>query len=109
MLDVLRELSPENQERLLARTAEALEPGGLLLIREVDADRGLHFWRRRLGVRIRSLTRGGWRRRHHFRSGDEWAELLSGLGLEVDAAPVWAGSYYGDRIIEARKPSLKLP
>jgi uncharacterized protein (DUF2062 family) len=109
VLDVLRELSPDDQEALLARTAEALEPGGLLLIRDADAGRGFRFLVRRVGTRIRSLPRGGWRRRHHFRRADEWAELLVRLGLTARVAPAWAGSYYGDLIVEARRPELNGP
>ncbi len=43
LLDVLHYLPAAGQEELLARAAAALEPGGLLLIRDADAAAGWRF------------------------------------------------------------------
>src|SRR5258706_7587987 len=43
MLDVLFYMDAPSQDRLLAKAAAALEPGGLLLVRETDAGAGFAF------------------------------------------------------------------
>src|SRR6185295_4122581 len=43
MIDVLFYLHKEEQRRLIEKAAGALEPGGLLLLREADADAGFVF------------------------------------------------------------------
>lgn len=103
LLDVLHYLSREDQERLLRRVAEALEPGGAVLIREADADGGWRFWMTRAAERLCALARGHWRQRFHYRSAGAWCRLLESHGLEVVERPMSAGTPYANHLIEARR------
>ncbi len=94
IIDVLYLLSPEDQERLVARAAAALEPGGQLLIKEMSPrPRWKHTWnlvQETLAVRVLKLTESA-RRRFHFRGEDEWAGLLERAGLAVAIERLDAG------------------
>lgn len=105
LIDVLHYIPAPDQTLLLERVACALDPGGLLLIREADADRGWRFHVTRAQERLSAFARGEWRRHFHYRGLGTWAALLEGVGLEVRSYPMWAGTPYANVLIEARKPS----
>ena len=69
-------LPADDQEQLLARVADALQPGGVLLVREADASAGWTFTMVRFGNRLKALAVGRWRQTFCFRSQDQWAALL---------------------------------
>jgi uncharacterized protein (DUF2062 family)/trans-aconitate methyltransferase len=103
LLDVLHYLPPAEQEALIARAAAALEPGGVLLIRDADAAAGWRFTATRLQERFSSLLRGRLRQRFHYRSAAEWQEMLGRLGLAVDIAPMGMGTPYANVLLAARR------
>jgi len=85
MLDVLFYLDKEEQERLIEKAAGALEPGGLLLLREADAGAGFAFRVTRWSERFAGALRGEFGRRLHYRSAVHWiAELVQGAVLSAD-------------------------
>lgn len=102
--DTLHYLEPDEQVGLLTRVVESLAPGGLLLVREADADGSLRFLLTRLQERVRATLRGTWRQRFHYRGVAEWRRLLEGRGLVTRSSPLWAGTPYANVLIEARKP-----
>jgi SAM-dependent methyltransferase len=57
-LDVLLYLSREEQQRLLEKVAGALEPGGVLLLREADAGRGFAYRLTRWSAKLSGMGRG---------------------------------------------------
>ncbi len=103
LLDVLHYLPAPDQERLLQNAAGALEPRGVLLVREADADSGWRFFLTRTAERLCALARGHWRQHFHYRGADEWCELLRNYGLKVGTRPMSAGTPYANRLIEARR------
>lgn len=103
LLDVLHYLPASGQEALLARTAAALAPGGVLLIRDADAAAGWRFTATRIQERFSSLTRLDFRQRFHYRSAAEWGALLAGLGLTVDVQPMGMGTPYANVLLAARR------
>jgi uncharacterized protein (DUF2062 family) len=103
LLDVLHYMAAGDQERLVERTAAALEPGGLLLIREAAAALGWRFWLTRAGERTMSILRGDFRRRFCYRDLRSWRSLLERHDLEVRATPMRAGTPYANVLLEARK------
>jgi SAM-dependent methyltransferase len=105
LLDVLHYLPAEAQEDLLRRIAGALEPGGLLLIRDADADAGLRFLATRLQERICAMARRHWKQRFHYRSAAEWSRLLESAGFTVDLQPMGMGTPYGNVLLTARRGS----
>jgi uncharacterized protein (DUF2062 family)/trans-aconitate methyltransferase len=105
LLDVLHYLPAGDQESLLARVAEALQPGGLLLIRDADAAGGWRFTATRMQERLSALLRRHWRQRFHYRSAVEWGGLLKDLGLDVDVQPMGMGTPYANVLLAGRKRS----
>ena len=104
LLDVLHYLPPADQERLLKRIADALEPGGCLLLREPDAAGRTRFTLTRLAERLCALARRDWKQRFSYRSASSWMELLEQSGLLPSSQAMSAGTPYANVLIEARKP-----
>ncbi|HKV09626.1 MAG TPA: DUF2062 domain-containing protein [Thermoanaerobaculia bacterium] len=105
LLDVLHYLPAPAQEELLARIAQILTPGGVLLIRDADAAAGWRFTATRAQERLMALARRHWKQRFHYRSAAEWRELLERLGLQTDEEPMGMGTPYGNVLIAARRGS----
>ena len=103
LLDVLHYLPAEAQEDLLARLAAALEPGGVLLVRDADAAGGWRFTATRIQERLCALARRHWRQRFHYRSAGEWRQLLERLGFAVDLTPMAEGTPYANVLLTARR------
>lgn len=103
LLDVLHYLEGEQQEGVVSRVAQALEPGGVVVVREVDAGLGWRFSLNRAAERLCAVARGQWRQRFHYRAVGDWSRLLEGAGLNVNTRPMWAGTPYANQLIEARK------
>lgn len=103
LLDVLHYLPAAEQERLVERAARALEPGGVVILREADAGLGWRFFLTRAAERLCALWRRHWRQRFHYRTADGWRRLLEGAGLCVSTRPMWAGTPYANQLIEARR------
>jgi SAM-dependent methyltransferase len=99
--DVLHLMPPADQERLVARAADALSPNGVILIREADPRGGWRFIAVRAGNRLKALLVGRWRQRFHFRTGDAWAALLARHGLQVAEQPANAGTPFANVLIRA--------
>jgi hypothetical protein len=91
LLDTLHYLPPADQERLLRRVIAALVPGGMVIVREADAQASVRFWITRAAERTRSILRGRPRQKLTYRSAGEWTGLLEGLGLAVEARPMSQG------------------
>ncbi len=88
IFDVLHMIGPSEQEQVLAALIAALEPGGVLLVREANQSLGWRFGMVKLGNRLKALAFGNWRQSFHFRSRAGWTELFErhGLRVEVQAA-----------------------
>ena len=78
LLDVLLYLDEAEQERVIEQAAAALEPGGLLLLREADAGAGFAFRLTKWSERLDAALRGKFAQQLHYRSAAHWiAELAS--------------------------------
>lgn len=106
LVDVIHYLAPAAQERLLANVAEALEPGGLLLLRVCDAAAGVSALLTRAGDHIGSLAKREGFARLHLRSAAEWSARLETLGLSVEALPMSAGTPFANVLLCARSRAV---
>lgn len=104
LLDVLHYLPAAAQDALLARAASALRPGGVLLIREADADAGWRFLLTRIAERVAAIGRGHLRQRFAYRSLSDWRQRVERLGLVVDTRPMSAGTPFGNVLLVAVSP-----
>jgi len=102
LLDVLFYLDEAGQDRVLENAARALGPGGLLLVREADADAGLAFRMTKWGERIVELGRGHLRPRLCYRSAVRWVASLEALGFAVSVEPMSAGTPFANMLFRAR-------
>jgi len=106
MLDVLMYLDPQEQTRALEKAAAALEPGGVLLVRETDAGAGLAFGITRCAERLAGAMQGELTRRLHYRTAREWTAALSRLGLAVRAERMSRGTPFANVLFIANKASV---
>ncbi|MGH8621345.1 MAG: class I SAM-dependent methyltransferase [Burkholderiales bacterium] len=106
ILDVLLCLGDEEQRRLLDRVAAALEPGGLLLLREADAGSGLAFQVTKWSERIAGALRGRFGQPLHYRSAVQWIAELAERGFTVEAEPMSAGTPFANVLFVARKSNV---
>ena len=103
MLDVLLYLGEAEQQRLLDRAGAALEPGGLLLLREADAGAGFAFQLTRWSERLAGALRGQFGQALHYRGAVQWIAELAGRGFSVGAEPMSEGTPYANVLFVARK------
>jgi uncharacterized protein (DUF2062 family)/trans-aconitate methyltransferase len=82
--DVLHMMPAVDQEQLLSFAAQALAPGGMILIREPDAAAGWRFATVRAGNTMKAVFTGNWRQTFHFRSAADWRDCFARLGFHVD-------------------------
>ena len=103
MLDVLLYLDAPAQERVLDKAAAALEPGGLLLLREADAGAGFAFLATRCSALLEGILRGSFAPQLHCRSAVDWSAALERRGLAVDVRPMSRGTPFANVLFVARK------
>jgi len=105
MIDVLLYLADGEQERVIRKAAQALQPGGLLLLREADAGAGFAFRLTQCGAWLDAATRGRFGERLHFRRTAHWIAELARQGLAVEAEPMSQGTPFANVLFVARKTS----
>jgi hypothetical protein len=74
----------------------ALEPGGIILVRDADASAGWRFAAVRAGNRLKALLSGAWRQEFHFRTTLEWIECFARLGLDADVRSMGDGTPFAN-------------
>jgi SAM-dependent methyltransferase len=105
LFDVLHMLRAPEQETLLATVSAALEPGGVMLIREADASGGWRFAAVRLGNRMKALAFGHWRQPFYFRTPDQWLACFSSHGLAGEVRPMSAGTPFANVLFRVTVPA----
>jgi len=96
LFDVLHMMSAADQASLMRALAAALEPGGVILVRDADASAGWRFAAVWAANRLKALVSGGWRQEFHFRSTREWLEWFDRLGLAADVQPMGEGTPFAN-------------
>ena len=108
LVDVLHYFAPDVQRAILERCAQALNPGGVLLIRDGDARHQTGRFTRaveELAVRI------GWNRgagKTRFRPAEELVAELEALGLYVTVDEAAGKLHPGNVLLSARKTKQEL-
>jgi len=94
--DVLHLMSSDDQEAIVRAMAIALEPGGVILVRDADASAGWRFAVVRTGNRLKAFLTGAWRQEFHFRTTLEWIECFARLGLDADVRSMGDGTPFAN-------------
>ncbi len=104
MLDVLHYNPIDVQDTMLRRAASALQPGGRLFVRDVDAGAGwrarVNVWQERLGCWV-GLNRGA---TLCFREAEEIGRVLESCGLSTLTVSSREGTPLANVLIEASAP-----
>ena len=103
LFDVLHYLDREAQADLIKRIAQAIAPGGLLLMRDADAAAGFSYRVTHLAERIAAICRGHFCQRFHFRSQADWNRLISDNGFTIDFLPMSEGTPFANVLYVARR------
>jgi len=94
--DVLHMMPAADQEALLASTAQGIEPGGMILIREPDAAAGWGFLAVRAGNTAKAVLTGNWRQTFHFRTIEDWTACFTRLGFSVNVRGAGEGTPFAN-------------
>jgi uncharacterized protein (DUF2062 family)/predicted methyltransferase len=105
LFDVLHMIPADEQEPLIAAVAAALQPGGVVLVREADAAAGWRFVAVRVGNRLKALAFGHWRQRFSFRATDEWLERFAAHGLSGRVYPMGEGTPFANVLFHVTAPA----
>jgi SAM-dependent methyltransferase len=108
LFDVLQMMPAADQEQLIAAMGAALEPGGVMLVREADASGGWRFTLVRVGNRLKALVCGSWRQPFHFRTRTEWVGCFAGLGLDAQVCADGESTPFANVLfrVTARRPPV---
>src|SRR6185503_17000804 len=104
LFDVLQMMSPDEQEQLLRTVIDALEPGGVLLVRDGDASAGWRFHLVRVSNQLKARLIGTWRQRRHYRSRQAWLECFARLGLNAEVCETPSRNPLGNVLFRAQRP-----
>jgi len=92
-LDVLQMMPRADQNEVIAASAAALEPGGVILVRDVDASAGWRFLTVRAGNRLKAVAFGAWGQQFCYRSAEDWLACFASHGLSADARPMSSATF----------------
>jgi len=103
LFDVLHLMAEPDQRACLRRVADALRPGGLLVLREADAGAGWRFQVVRWSNWVARAAQGRWERSFRFHTAEEWRRRLHEAGYTLESSPAAHGSPLGNVILYARR------
>jgi SAM-dependent methyltransferase len=103
LIDVLHYVDAAAQEAALARCAQALSGGGVILLRVNDAGAGWSAMLTRVSDRIAVLARDRKWPRLHDRPLADWIGLLERVGFEVCTLPASAGTPFANSLLVGRR------
>jgi SAM-dependent methyltransferase len=107
LFDVLHMMPIEAQETFLAAVKTALRPGGVVLIREADANTGWRFALVRIGNRLKAIAGRNWKQHFAFRRPDEWIACFEAHGFQVETFPGPASHPFGNTLFRLTSSAAK--
>jgi uncharacterized protein (DUF2062 family) len=104
IIDVLHMMPASKQAELIERLKTCLDPDGVLLIREADANAGWRYAIVRTVNWLQAARQGNWRAPFHFRSREGWLALFAGCGLAAEVVEEDGTGRLGNLLFRARIP-----
>jgi len=103
LIDLLHYFTIEEQDAILKRAAAAVRPGGRLLVREADTERGWRSTTTWLEEKVFTFLRFNRGERVKFRAATEITALLEAAGLVVEVRPAWGKTPFSNVLFVARR------
>lgn len=104
LIDLLHYFTIDEQNAILDRAADHVKPGGRLLVREADTERGIRSWATLLEEKIFTAVRFNRGERVRFRPAREIASRLEARGFACEVIPAWGSTPFSNVLVVARAP-----
>lgn len=105
LIDLIHYFTLEEQDGILTRAARAVRPGGRIVIREADTERGFRSFMTLFEERLFTFLRFNRGERVQFRSARSIGEVLTREGLSVEVKPAWGSTPFSNVLIVGRRPA----
>ncbi|MBK8253356.1 MAG: DUF2062 domain-containing protein [Polyangiaceae bacterium] len=99
LIDLLHYFKPEEQEQILRNAAGAVRPGGRILIREADTERGFRSFMTLAEERFFTLVRFNRGERVHFLPAKTRTKILEEMGFTCEVRPAWGKTPFSNVLI----------
>lgn len=99
LIDLLHYFRPEEQEKILRNAASAVRPGGHILIREADTERGFRSFMTLAEERFFTLVRFNRGERVRFLPARERVRVLEEMGFSCEVRPAWGKTPFSNVLI----------
>jgi SAM-dependent methyltransferase len=106
LIDLLHYFTLEEQDEILQRAADAVRPGGRILVREADTERGLRSTITLLEERLFTGLKWNLGARVRFRPARDIAARLEATGLTCDVRPAWGKTPFSNVLVVGRRTEL---
>jgi uncharacterized protein (DUF2062 family)/SAM-dependent methyltransferase len=103
LIDVLHYFALGEQDAILDRAAAAVRPGGRLLLRDADTQRGWRSWMTLAEERVFTLLRFNRGERVCFRPALATAARLEAAGLRCTVRPAWGRTPFSNVLVVGQK------
>ena len=103
LIDVIHYLTLEEQDALLAKAAAAVRPGGRLVVREADTERGIRSWATLVEEKVFTTLRFNRGSRVKFRPARTIQAELERAGLACEVRPAWGGTPFSNVVVIGRR------
>lgn len=107
LVDVIHYLTIAEQDEVLARAADAVRPGGRLLVREADTERGWRSWATLAEELLFTALRFNRGARVKLRPARDIARLLEARGLRAEVRPAWGSTPFSNVLVVANRAKLQ--
>lgn len=102
LIDLLHYFTIEEQNAILDHAADHVKPGGRLLVREADTERGWRSFATLFEEKIFTTLRFNRGERVRFRPAREIAARLEERGFSCDIVPAWGSTPFSNVLVVAR-------
>jgi SAM-dependent methyltransferase len=99
LIDLVHYFTIEEQDAILRRAARAVRPGGRLVVREADTERGWRSFATLLEEKVFTTLRFNRGERVKFRPSRDIAAVLESEGLETRVEPAWGKTPFSNVLI----------
>ena len=99
LIDLLHYFKEEEQEKILRNAASAVRPGGRILIREADTERGWRSFMTLAEERFFTLVRFNRGERVRFLPASKRTAILEEMGFSCEVRPAWGKTPFSNVLI----------